>query len=245
MTFVVEDFEDQTPGTIPDGWTVQRMDTNETTYVIDTGAIQGDKSFRVGDDSGGSYADVFHPVGDEDVLMAGKMERTVLAGNWHQGQVYVTDSSGTVLYSYLFASDSSSGGWEVRFAEELQDAEGNIGTPNGTVVSSVPSNTVFDFHIRNPNSSLELLLNNDLIHAPGTAYSGAAEYHVQTDDCNFIIDEALEYSPYVFESGHALGLGSSGQDFVYHGDAGTSVPLSDTADSPYVLIRGTGVGSRR
>lgn len=253
MTFNFSDFEDETVGDIPTGWTLTNSNNNNSpfpfTRVVDSNVIEGDKSFRIGDAATGGFEEASHSIGDEDIRFVGTFLRgDELFGNSATVFLFVPNKW---WFAFWTPSDSQAGdSFEVYYG--TGNPPGNDTTQSEIQNASNDSlgNLSSGFHrleIVDTTSSLTLRIDDSDFYDSGDSFSGASEFRIRGDDAYTITDSPesaiSEFSDYIFISGNRIGVSAGNQNFVFEGKDGETRRISDNATSSYVYINGEPVFS--
>lgn len=238
MTFQFSDFENESTGTVPSGWSVGEKSSGDRVDVTDYVAIQGDKSFLIRDSTGG-WAEAYHSVGDESIEFAVDFNQDAQIRYSRQIEWFAENSDGTVLWSYLFTDDGSGDTFEIYYDTATQDIQGP-GT--GTNVGSVAIGP-HEIRIDEPQNGISLIIDGETVHSSTDSFLGASELWLRSDDISAYYDGAVSYSDFVYHENDAVGLGAASHDYVIEGgEDSDSALVSDRGDSDFVSISGRGVG---
>jgi len=242
MVLNFSDFEGETVGTLPTGWSLG-VDDDDLIEVVNTEPVEGDKSFRVGEFAGGeSY--VGRSVGDEGIRFSFVFDEAESDGNNEEWALEVRDGGGSVLYSWLiFRDNESTDPFNIAFDTAAQLADGSYANGNvGSIVGSVDADTFHTWELRDPTSSLKLFIDGNLVHDTGMSFSGASRLRIVAEDATIRFDtfEVGVPSDFVFHRGDEVLIDDNAdQRFTIEGEIND--PISDGGTSGFVLVDGTGI----
>jgi hypothetical protein len=182
MVFQFSDFEDETVGELPSGWSLIKDSSPDTTYeVSDSDPIEGKKSLILADQAGGVVI-VEHGVGDETIQFAADINRAAeRQSTWYGCEHVAYDSNGNVLWDYFFASDSDSGPLDIYFATGREQNPDRGNRELGTKVGELG----LGFHniaFEDPLNNLTLRVDENVVHETGQSFSGASAFRIVVDD---------------------------------------------------------------
>lgn len=241
MVFKVGDFENETVGTVPTGWTVLQEDGGGPVEVTDTYVVKGTKSFQVTDlGAGSSVAQTDY--NNEDIVFTMENYEMTEQGTHAHFHVMGVDNTATelstaLIWDWLFTTTSTnpaSATWDIWFETQITsfDLEGAPAPTNN--VGSTNFADVRDIEIRNPTTSMELLIDGSSIHDTGNGYS-ASYFRFRNDDSRVSVDNEGAFFDYIFEQGNRIGQGTHADNYVF----GQSGAFDDGGNSTLTFISGS------
>lgn len=192
MAFEFSDFEDESLGDVPEGWTEIDDGDDGDVRVTDQGAIEGNQSFEIVDRAEGIHG-AYHAVDDERISFAASINREQeKEADWQGNEFIVRDSDDNVLWDYWVGSQEdpdSSEPFEIYFKEgrQLPDRDHPVGEKVGEV-----SEGFHNFIFEDPLNNLRLRVDEQIIHDSGNSYSGASQFEIRADDFRGLYDRGAE-----------------------------------------------------
>lgn len=185
MAIVFSDYEDETVGTVPDGWTV--VSTATRVEVTDQDPLEGTKSFVFEDDESGTAAVAEHSYGDDDVSFKFRWNDRPLAIRTRSMSFYARDSGGNTLWQYSFVDEGGDNQVEIKFFESFVTDEDTLAT--ATTVATIDKDTIYDIIFDTVTDNLTLIIDGNTEHETGNAYTGASDFRIRIDDCQCYFDK--------------------------------------------------------
>jgi len=240
MVFTVSDFESYSVGTSNPGNYSGFTDNDGPYEVSDDSPIQGDKSYLF-QDAGGGWTGVRHPMSTETVVFALDVNRDApLVGDRRQIHLGAKDSNNNFAYSYVLADDGA-GDFEIFYDTNRSSRQNDQSGDTGPLIGYTTVG-FHEFRLENPATALQLVIDGNVIHESGDSFSDLQRFEWATDDMEVRIDSQVGYSQFVFHQGNRVALGSGGQSFVYEGGKNEESQVSNSGESSFVKIQGTGIG---